>query len=229
MWSSRLSLSTTLVAAFVVVAAPSAGASPIVDQSCCDFYGGFAVLGRVTRAQTFTVGIDGILSGVALDLLTVDAGAVTLEVYGAVTGGTALSTLGPALDSTTLAWTSSGSGYVFGSLTAGLEVARGDVLTIIQRPTTSTTSRVLWQITDFHDDHYGGGEAFQTRTSDLDTLQPAIFDAGFRTFVEPTRVPEPSVTTLFALGIALQYLGRRLQSHGRTDHPLRRPSNAAPK
>jgi hypothetical protein len=151
--------------------------------------------GDFGRAQTFTVGIAGVLDSVEVTMLSV--APVTLRIL-ATSGG---APVGGAGGSTVLALSSSvtalGNSYTFDLSLAALAVAVGDVLAI----------EVFGGSWAAGADTYAGGSDYYYNTDfSKNDWTAAPFDNAFRTFVEDapllTAVPEPASLALFGAGLA---------------------------
>ena len=124
----------------LAVASPAAGA-PILDQQAEVGQASAFGLTELTRAQTFTVGVDGVLHSV--ELLLRGSATTTFEIH-ATTGGL------PVLGSTPLASVSAAFAAGFASWVTidfssfAIPVSVGDVLAIVQPGGTSTGSGLWW-------------------------------------------------------------------------------------
>lgn len=185
----------------LAVARPAAGA-PILDQQAEVGQSAAFGLSELTRAQTFTVGMDGVLHSV--ELLLRDSATRTFEIH-ATTGGV------PVLGSTPLASVSVAFAAGFASWVAidfssfAIPVSVGDVLAIVQ-PAALPVGGFWWA--------GGGGYAGGTLYSTND-LSPGAYvaspglDFNFRTYVE---APEPAAGLLVAVAALLLLVGRRGRS-----------------
>ena len=153
--------------------------------------------GTFGRAQTFTVGIAGVLDSVEV---TMDFGTPTTLRILATSGGLPV---GGAAGSTVLATsssaTASGTTFTFDLSPAALAVAVGDVLAI----------EIFGGNWLYSDDPYAGGSSYFFNvggTFSVDTWTSGSADTAFRTFVEDapvlTAVPEPASLALFGAGLA---------------------------
>jgi len=167
-------------------------------------------------AQTFTVGIGGELTGVAIQIGRYfgTGGTLGVDILGTSSG----IPTGSSLASASLAWSSLPdwdvnipSAFVFVDLSSfNLSVLPGDVLAIalsvLSGPDPQSTWDGYWQ------GQYSGGIAFSTWRSGF--WEPQVLsdgqggllygDMGFRTFVDPNtnQVPEPSTWMLIVSGLA---------------------------
>ena len=202
-------------------------ATPILDQSNITFltFGGEGAPGSAvspsqTVAQTFTVGISGALTQVDLGIYR-DVGAigdVTLSLL-PVSAFPSFD-LNASLFSTTIAITS--IPLLTTSLTtvdvsaASLGVQAGDQLAIVlSRSVGPGVPSVVWQDSHFLFP-YEGGETFVAHPPSPVWL-PVSGDHRFRTWVDPTAVPEPSTFLLLAMGL--------LCIHRRVQKTWTRPGN----
>lgn len=207
-----------LVAIFsLAVLSGSLFAAPIVDQEF-DPAGVGASQGLwslTTDAQTFTVGITGILTG--FDLLMHKPSATTSpnDINWGFQSTTSGLPDGSVLSSGILALadgptTTNTNEFVHIDLTAGFGVTAGDVLAIVLNGTASHPDPVLrWQGGFNTGATYAGGEALKFR---FGAWVPAhtteAIDWGFRTYVE-TDIPEPSIIALFVAGLFGSGFARR--------------------
>ena len=193
-----------------------AGAAPILDQSFDPTFGLKFAFGNGTgrfpeNAQTFTVGIAGVLSKVNVKLENVfGPGAldVSLRVMPTI-GGIPVEDDAAALATATIPTSSiDGLGFVEVDLTSfGVLVSPGDVLAIALStdpvPGFEDFPTYFWQSGD---GTYQRGEPFLRDTQNFPTWTAvgplgSNVDLGFQTFVDTT-VPEPSSLVLLPVGLA---------------------------
>lgn len=195
---------------FTVLAVRSANAAPILDQSCCPNANGRADFGTLTRVQTFTAGIDGLLTGIDLGLAEFTPGSLpTFELYlGAFAVGTDPATFGTPL--TTLSLSNTGvpvpasafGGTFYSSDISAISTVPGQQFSIVQRPGSGGGGWI-----NLGSPAYAGG-AFLTTLDGSSVLTQIGTDAIFRTFVEPrASVPEPA--SILLLGTAAVWAARR--------------------
>jgi hypothetical protein len=183
-----------------------AGATVVLDQVSLETPGfnGFISDGAgFGRAQTFTVGIAGLLDSVEVTMLPVFVAGpgdnpTTLRIL-ATSGGVPV---GGSGGSTVLATSSSvigsGGAFTFDLSAAALAVDVGDVLAI----------EILgggWSWAEGANSYAGGGDYFFNGSSTPDWTANDGIDNAFRTFVENglvTAVPEPASLALFGAGLA---------------------------
>jgi hypothetical protein len=196
-------------------------ASVLLDQSCCasaNFTGFFTLTN--TRVQTFTVGLGGQLTAIDLGLALTSGSLPAFELYAtAFTVGQDVASFGSPL--TTLALVNSGvpvpgtapgvtpTFFSADLSSAGLFVAPGQQLSIVQRP-SATNLNGAWVGTTGN--QYGGGTALTTSGGST-TLVPQGFgdDLSFRTFVDsPTAVPEAPAFFLVGVGLVGLVAGRKV-------------------
>jgi hypothetical protein len=190
-----------LACLFGCVHADVVSATPILDQSLDQ--NGSNLFQNNSFAQTFTVGITGILTSVEVELqdfsvappsLTI---AITNTVLGApafpplVLGSTALATSGLTTAETWVA----GTGL-------SIPVTAGDLLAIV----ITLSNKTGWVNGP---DVYAGGMAFNAFGGAW--LSFDNIDRSFRTFVEPApaAVPEPASMFLLGLGLAGFWASRK--------------------
>ncbi len=191
----RLALSLLLA-----LASPAAGA-PILDQQAEVRQSAAFGLSELTRAQTFTVGVDGVLHSV--ELLLRDSATRTFEIH-ATTGGV------PVLGSTPLASVSVDFAAGFASWVAidfssfAIPVSVGDVLAIVQ-PGASPAAGFWWA----GGGDYAGGTLYSTTdpSPGAYVASPEL-DFHFRTYV----TPEPAAGLLAAVTALLLLVGPRGRS-----------------
>jgi hypothetical protein len=202
-----------------------AHAGPVLDQSMVppdpptDFSGFGSVAFNQQRAQTFTVGITGVLTQVSVDLERFGTGAgnlvmeirqTTLQggVYFPVSNGFLLQTSVPA--------TSVPAAPIVNAFTTfdlsvvGLQVNAGDHLAIVLYAQGGSGYEFNWE--GAINNPYPAGEAFERVIGNHEWVNESSFaqnyDLGFQTFVDsgPAAAPEPS-SLLLASVSALGMLG----------------------
>ena len=186
-------------------------ATPMLDQANEPPFAGGGVSSSLYRAQTFTVGIDGILSGFEVYLNSfMDGNSSDFEIWNTV-GGLPEPIPGTPLASATLSF-DSGPGFQFADISSfNLSVAVGDVLAIVQIG-GSTPGGATWEA---NSNSYAGGDGYTTISTDPTgpwQLPSFNLDHGFRTYVDNgvAGVPAPGTLALFALGLfGLARLRRR--------------------
>jgi len=204
--------------------AGAASARPMLDQENDGLAGGPGSRGNgfvqggfdIDRAQTFTVGLEGTLSDIEIqvrreadttgdlfwDLRTLSAGAPSDANAGAnilASGSLAASNFG----------TVDGAFVSLGGLS--LNVGVGDMFAIVLRSDDATSGAYRW-LTEFGEDSYAGGVAFDRfpTSGNIWEEDPGRFvDMGFRTYVDtgPVVEPVPIPATLPLVGLAMTLLG----------------------
>src|SRR5262245_18263171 len=178
----------------------NAQASPIIDQSCCPNADATAGFSQLTRVQTFTVGMGGVMTGIDVGLLSQGPTLPTFELFaGAFSAGQLVSSFGSPL--ATLAVANTGvavpggcaATYFFSRLGAGVPVVPGLQFSSVHRPTSSGGS---W-MNDIPGPYLGGialttlfsgGGVTDSLSADLaGPGQPVDF--AFRTYVDAAGVP----------------------------------------
>jgi hypothetical protein len=178
---------------------PSAHAALVLDQeyllnnAFAEFSNGMGF----RRAETFTVGVAGILSEV--DIFT--------DVTATFTGFNILSTSAGVPTTTVVAvGTLSSQSGGEAAFSVSLPVSIGEVLAI--EPMTPAGTPGLWLAED-PGSYPGGGDFFINPVFGIDSFTPSGFADDFRTFVG---VPEPGTLACLGAGLVL-LLGRRRDQH----------------
>ncbi len=207
--SSRLWVPILLIASFAL-GPPEAAATPILDQAfepvLAEGSHWFREDGTATFGQTFTAGIDGVLTAVEISATGWRTGVQNLDVYSIEPGGppellqTRLLSIVP---SSSLTWFAA-SGF-------SIPVRAGEVLML----TTPMWPNLGWHGNYGTDATYAGGEAFYYGTSgwvpDVLTLwgEQYTVDFGFRTYVEPVPEFSSTLTLLLTGAFGLLVMARR--------------------
>jgi len=197
-----------LVGAIAVVAMVGAGAAlpshaaPVLDQS---FLGGSAsVSGDVDFAQTFTVGVAGILSSVELEIFGSANTEVTIDVRGTTSLG--VPSLSDNLADQLARATISAPGTQLpltniNILSFEIAVHSGDVLALVLHGINVHN----WLLGLGEDATYGGGQAFLREGPSWKTWGEVFHEPGtpadfhFQTFVAP--VPEPGTAAVLVIAL----------------------------
>lgn len=210
--------SRALGAALGGLALSSPQAAPMIDQSylvpATEFRGGYQVnnaFGPQAAAQSLTVGIDGILTRVDLQVGGNAAYPMTLEIGFGSNPNTDSVVATFAL--TAPQWVPSTGFYSITTIdvsSALIDVDPGDLL-VLSLYSTSTTFGG-WALGDaLTDGSYAGGQSFAGSPASM-TANPGL-DLGFRTWVDPAlSVPEPASGGLAVLAFgAMLWLRRRFE------------------
>lgn len=209
------------VGCLLVLSAPTI-AAPLLDQEFVPAVQNVAVaIGQVgavptqnlDAAQTFTVGMTGVLTGVeilvrrdnasitqplVLDIRTTTGGAPTEPNAGA----NILGSVSAAAATIPLATT-----FVSFDLTAlGISVSTGDVLAITTR-SAGENPAYLWTGSNTND--YLPGSAYRRLFSTTWEVPTFANDFAFRTYVDASPIAEPGMLALFGLGLAGIGIARR--------------------
>lgn len=215
--------SIALVAAMLVCASAQAGPVLVLDQQ--NVVPGVPPASSVTSvllgdshefAQTFTVGVGGVLAQIDLQLARFGSIPLVLDIRrttnGAPDSGAGGIVSSVSIDPNTVVpwlptpdWTLPVTSVTLGA--AEIPVLAGDVLAISLSQLVTTTDFYYWHLTD---DLYSGGSTYGRNdpASPFQPLsqifnQPAFYDFGFQTYVRTETVPEPGALGLAALALAL--------------------------
>ncbi len=208
----RKFLCAIFVLALVVGGGRAARADPIVlDQAFVPTHGFLyaELLDNYVRAQTFTVGVSGLLTGFDVLLSAPGTGgSVTFGIY-STTGGVPNVNASPLAQATIAVpggLTDTANFYSADVTAAGLMVNAGEVYAIVTSPggPGPATWRGAYDPDALDVAHYAGGTLYATGWTG--SLDPFSADLGFRTWVDinpgEAPVPEPASTLfLFAAGL----------------------------
>ena len=175
-------------------------AIPVLDQSYDATTGGGLIISTSQQgAQTFTVGITGLLTRVDVEVENFFNATLPLLLDVRPTiGGVPQEADAPVLANASVAAAAVPNAFAFVTFTfAPVPVTAGDVLAIVLMATAGETGDYAWQ-DDFIGTYPGGIEYSRTVGTWAGQQQ---HDFGFRTFVEPAAIPEPSSLALFAVAL----------------------------
>jgi len=188
----------------LAVLAPTARATPMLDQEKSPPFSNAAGNGFY-RAQTFTVGISGLLTG--FEVYMNGNGTSDFEIWSAP-GGVPEAVPGTALASAMVSF--SGTDFFGADISSfGFNVTAGDVLALVQISGSSTGSG-YWYNSEPGD--YAGGAGYLSFVSGPGGgwYAPVELDFGFRTYVDPGVVPEPaSLVLVGSVLVGLVHVRRR--------------------
>ena len=226
----KRTMGSLVLAAFLAVAPTAVKASPILDQQFAPDVPNMAVVfSELTRAQTLTVGVAGLLSRVEVLLDTAPGLAPFERSFQLIPTSAGLPVYGtqPLASFTIVLPGNSGTGTVAGfygaDLTAfGLMVDAGDVLAIVDVGAPAPDSSHWWvgrftapptYLAGAHYTTFWAGQGPDTTFHSQDTSKVA-YDLGFKTWVdqgapEPEPIPEPGILILLGTGLAAIRRARR--------------------
>lgn len=196
---------TAAVGVLAVVGAVQA--APVVDQSFVGPFTSDAQFGSQYRAQTFTVGVSGLLTrfDVYLNPFNDGSGSAGFQIWN-TTGGSPAAIPGVALASASIAFSGPDGWFGADVAAAGLEVMAGDVLALVQVANSNTGAAGFWRSGVSANATYAGGQAFTTSVFDPSGawIGSTDQDRGFRVYVDPdaAAVPTPPTVALVGLGLA---------------------------
>ena len=179
-----------------------------------------------TWAQTFTVGIDGLLTGIGLQIWNENTNTVQdlivdlVETVGGKPIGDVLASITLGLDDVPTPEEARAQGFFLLDVSAfGIYVSAGDVLAVQLSapyhgtpPSSPTVMSYDWME---HATNYAGGTLYSRTTVNGVAGEwygsADLIDAGFRTFVDPDAlgIPAPAPLFMLAMGLAAMSTLRR--------------------
>jgi len=210
-WATR-----SLFSVYLLATGLAAHAAPVLDQSF-DATGGdlsLAVIGSQSGAQVFTAGLSGRLSSVGL-MLNQDAPPSSsftisiLDVTAGVPNGSGSALFSQNFAASVLPFGAFNFTFTdFDISTGNVMVSAGQQYAIAVTFPTGTGLRnwLLWDASNAPGGYSGGdlfyGDGDLATTWTVRTDNGMNYDAGFRTFVDASQIPEPTTLALLGLGLA---------------------------
>ncbi len=205
------------LAYFILLFSHSLGAVPILDQQygLID-RGGYGSIGFNTKAQTFTVGLDGYFTGFEIPLTGL--GSATFEVQKTVNGVPVFGSSPIASSTIEISLTQTPTWFLFDISSYNISVKTGDILALVASDySTVNNSPINWRgagpsIPDPRT--YDRGAFYSTTFQSPDTYVlssslSVLEDFSFRTYVDNqpmSTVPESSTLLNLIIGFFIMYL-----------------------
>ena len=199
------------VTGFVLLISQSLGAAPVLDQEYGLIEsGGSGSISSNTKAQTFTVGTDGYLSGFEIPLTGL--GSATFELHETVNGIPIFGSTPIASSTIQIDLTQAPTWFLFDISSHGISVTTGEILALVAGDSTGTTSLINWRgagpsIPDPRTYDRGAFYSTSFQSPDayvLSSSSSVLEDFSFRTYVNnqpPSVVPIGSSLSNLTLGL----------------------------
>jgi hypothetical protein len=178
--------------------------------------GGLIIEQSQTIGQTFQVGLSGLLNEVDVDIAghpIAPPQGLTLEIHPTLSDGSPATSVLASISIPGSAVPTSFQFVAFDLSAFGLSVATGESLAIVLRSDAGYQAPgggidpYAWRYDT--SGGYAPGSGYISSGSSFNKMTGV--DLGFKTYVDTTSVPEPSITTTFFLGSGIALLFRRIR------------------